>query len=555
MEFTLNEQQQRAVKHFEGPMIILSVAGSGKTHVLTERLVNLIEQHSIPASNILAITFAKKASIEMLDRLDKKLNGQSRKLTVCTFHSLGYRILKEAGHSVELIQNHKQVELFQKAATKAGVVDDTTELMAQVSMAKNSLVPPEELAMSSDKDKQALAKVYQGYELLKRRKGFVDYDDLLCLPYQLLCEDESLLKYYQKRFKFLMIDEFQDSNVVMIELVKLLSNEHQNIWACGDDDQIIHEFRGAHADVFVSFEQHFQGNIQTITMSENFRSSWLILEAANKLISHNKTRIKKEMKTSNGDGEPVRILEAQDEVSEAALIADEIFKLREKGIRYEDMSVLFRVHRLIPHIEAALIKEGTPYTLRNQSLLNRIEIRTALSVMKFLITRETTRGLNTERLHCLTAELFPGRTEFSLNDAFDLGRSYVMRSALTSLEENSLTKIYLSAFGEIVSDHQDFYMLEKGIDYLTQKKETSKGVHLMTIHQAKGLEFEASIIPSVNENILPHFNSMNNIEEERRLMYVAMTRAKKHLIITYLKTKDGQAIPPSRFIKEMGLIS
>lgn len=558
----LNDKQQQAVSHFEGPMVVLSVAGSGKTHVIAERIVHLIENHSVHPTNLLAITFAKKAANEMLDRLEIKLNGTSRKLTVCTFHSLGYRILKETGYPAvqfKVIHNRAQMDMFLKAMSKASVMDEPSVLLSRVSTAKNNLLSPRDLILSEDQDEQALAKVYQEYELMKRRQRLVDYDDLLCLPYRLLSENETLLERYQHRFRFVMVDEFQDSSKVMIELVKLLTNGHHNIWACGDDDQTIHEFRGAAPDVFMVFEKHFNGDLKTVSMNDNYRSSKSIIKAANNLIAHNRTRVKKSMKTRNGNGEPVRVLEVGDEKSEAALIVREIERLREMRVKHQDIAILARVHRLMPFIEAAFITSNIPYTARSGLLFERSDIKVLLGIMNYLFTGKEPSGVDIEKVHFLKGDLFPGVDELSLKDAFDIGSCYILMKSSDAFieEEASLTKTYLDAFEHILSEHDDFTALNKTVDaVLKSKNQYQDGVHLLTIHQAKGLEFNAVIIPGANEGLLPHFNALENssgIEEERRLMYVAMTRARKHLIITYRKHQDGQPVLPSRFINEMQL--
>ena len=563
-QFALNEKQQQAVTHFEGPMMVLSVAGSGKTHVLTERIVHLIQTHSVNPTNLLAITFARKAATEMLYRLETKLNENSEKLTVCTFHSLGYRILKEVGYPAtqfKLIQNNGQMEVFYRAVLNAGVTEDPAQLLLKVSTAKTSLVSPRTLATSEDPDDQTLAKVYLEYEFLKRRQCLVDYDDLLCLPYQLLSGDADLLQHYQKRFQFILVDEFQDSSKVMVELVRLLTNEHRNIWACGDDDQIVHEFRGAKPDVFINFEQYFNGDLQTITMNQNYRSSKNILDAANRLISHNQIRVKKAMTTNNSNGEPIRVLEARDELAEAALIAEEVSRLRDTNVKYSEIAVLARVHRLMPLIEVALLKSGIPYASRNGHLFNRVEVKAVLATMKYLFTNEATKGLDVKKVSRLRKELFPGPALLTLKDAFDIASCYVLTKSPGSLaeDEQTLTKAYLDAFEQVVAEHDDFNELVLNIDTVLRLRDKSiVGVHLLTIHQSKGLEFDAVIIPGANEGILPHFNAIgkiSSIEEERRLMYVATTRARNHLVIIHRKRQDGQTTLPSRFIGEMNLIS
>ena len=310
-EIKFNPQQAEAISHQEGPMIVLSVAGSGKTMVLTERVIHLIEQGFDPA-RLLAITFAKKAVLEIQSRLKKRLNGNGDRALVCTFHSLGYRILKAENSSsigLRLVQNGDQLKLFREAMQKVGMEDDPASVMKKISLAKNDLVSPTDLEGSGKKEDKQLAKVYSCYELLKRRKRLFDFDDLLYLPYQLLKSHEEILGRYQNRFQQILIDEFQDSSKVMVELVKMISQPHRNVWLAGDDDQSIHGFRGARSDIFVSFGKEYGAGAKTITMSRNYRSTGNIIKAANNLISHNNIRVAKQMVTDNEAGEELEIQE------------------------------------------------------------------------------------------------------------------------------------------------------------------------------------------------------------------------------------------------------
>jgi DNA helicase-2/ATP-dependent DNA helicase PcrA len=312
-EIQLNPQQQEAVSHRHGPMIVLSVAGSGKTMVLTERIIHLIE-NGIDSSRLLAITFAKKAVIEIQSRLEKRLNGNGAKTLVCTFHSLAYRILNAQasfGAGFRLIHDGDQLNVFQEAMEEVKIEEDPALLLSKVSLAKNDLTLPEDLEESAKPEDKQLAKVFARYELLKRRKRLVDFDDLLCQPYQILKDRRGTLERYQNRFEFILIDEFQDSSRVMVELVKLLSEHHRNIWLAGDDDQSIHGFRGARSDIFVSFGKEYGSGAKTITMSYNYRSTKNIIQAANNLISHNRVRVEKEMNTDNEAGEEIEILEEE----------------------------------------------------------------------------------------------------------------------------------------------------------------------------------------------------------------------------------------------------
>ena len=245
-EIKFNPQQAEAISHREGPMIVLSVAGSGKTMVLTERVIHLIEEGFDPA-RLLAITFAKKAVLEIQSRLKKRLNGNGDKALVCTFHSLGYRILKaenSLGGGCRLVHDTDQLNLVRYAMEKVKVEDDPALVMSKVSLAKNDLISPADLEGSSRQEDKKIAKVYSCYERLKRRKRLFDFDDLLYLPYQLLKSHGDILERYQSRFQHILIDEFQDSSRVMVELAKMLSQPHRNVWLAGDDDQSIHGFRG-----------------------------------------------------------------------------------------------------------------------------------------------------------------------------------------------------------------------------------------------------------------------------------------------------------------------
>jgi DNA helicase-2/ATP-dependent DNA helicase PcrA len=543
-------------------MIVLSVAGSGKTMVLTERIIHLIENGIDPA-RLLAITFAKKAVQEIQSRLEKRLNGNGDKTLVCTFHSLGYRILKAETlfwSGFRLIHDGDQLNVFSAAMQKVKIEQDPALLLSKVSLAKNDLILPADLEKSPKPEDRMLATVFACYELLKRRKRLVDFDDLLCLPYHILKTRRETLERYQNRFRFILIDEFQDSSRVMVELVKMLSQTHRNIWLAGDDDQSIHGFRGARSDIFVSFEKECGTSARTITMSNNYRSTKNIIQAANNLISHNRVRVAKEMTTDNGDGEEIQILEADNEIAEAELIARKIIGLIETGYRYGEVAVLARVYRLMPLIEAALIKERIPYNSSAGFLYDRRNMKTAVNAIEYLLNRGHGESLDREFLKGVWSDLYPHHEEMNLNAAFEIASTYVLfkgEGEFLDDEAKILKRTYMDAIEYLVSPHQD---LDGFLAHIAEARKVNKSsptgkVTLITIHQAKGLEFQCVIVPGLNDGILPHVNSMEdlvNLEEERRLMYVAMTRAMERLIITYRKRQTGQPITtPSRFLKEL----
>ena len=562
-EIKLNPQQAEAISHREGPMIVLSVAGSGKTMVLTERVIHLIEEGFDPA-RLLAITFAKKAVLEIQSRLKKRLNGNGDKALVCTFHSLGYRILKaenSAAIGFRLIQDLEKLSVFRQAMEKVKVEDDPAVLMSKVSLAKNDLLSPADLEGSSKHEDKKIAKVYSCYELLKRRKRLFDFDDLLYLPYQLFKSHGEILERYQSRFQQILIDEFQDSSRVMVELVKLLSKPHQNVWLAGDDDQSIHGFRGARSDIFVSFGRECGTEAKTITMSHNYRSTGNIIKAANNLIAHNNIRVAKQMVTDNQAGEEVEILEGDNEIAEAEIVAQKILELTDRGYRYGEIAILARLYRLMPLIEGALIKEKIPYNSFGEFFYDRHDMKTAIAAMRCLLTAGPGDTLDQEFLKGIRKDLYAHHEEITLRAAFEIASTYTMikqEGEYVDQEAQILKRTYLDALEYLITPFQDMEGFLAHIEDAKKISQSAEGgkVNLMTIHQAKGLEFKCVIVPGLNEGILPHVNSLEqmimNLEEERRLMYVAMTRAMERLIITYRKRQMGQPITtPSRFLGEL----
>jgi DNA helicase-2/ATP-dependent DNA helicase PcrA len=562
-EIKFNPQQEEAISHREGPMIVLSVAGSGKTMVLTERVIHLIEEGFDPG-RLLAITFAKKAVLEIQSRLKKRLNGNGDRALVCTFHSLGYRILRAESTTCtgfRLVHDGDQLQVFREAMKKVGMADDPASVMSKVSLAKNDLVSPTDLEGSVRQEDKKIAKVYSCYELLKRRKRLYDFDDLLYMPYQLFKAHGEILERYQSRFQHILIDEFQDSSRAMVELVKMLSQPHRNLWLAGDDDQSVHGFRGARPDIFVSFGKECGAGAKTITMNYNYRSTVNIIKAANNLISHNNIRVAKQMVTDNEDGEEVEILEADTEIAEAEIIGKKVLDLTEAGYRFDEIAILARLYRLMPLIEGALIKEKIPYNSFGEFFYDRQDMKTALAAIQHLLKEGPGETLDQEFLNGIRSDLYPHHEEMNLRAAFEIASTYTMNKReeeYVDEDAHILKRTYLDALEYLVSPHQD---LSEFLAHIEEAKKVNQSsprgkVNLMTIHQAKGLEFKCVIIPGLNEGILPHVNSMEqmitNLEEERRLMYVAMTRAMERLIITYRKRQMGQPITAaSRFLGEL----
>jgi len=482
---------------------------------------------------------------------------------LCTFHSLGFRILRaenDAAIAFPLVHDGEQVDLIQQAMKYAGLEDDPASILSKVSLAKNDLISPADLERSEKKEDKQLAKVYATYEMFKRRKRLFDFDDLLYLPYQLLRTHGDILERYQARFQQILIDEFQDSSRVMVELVKMLSQPHRNVWLAGDDDQSIHGFRGARSDIFVSFGKEYGAGAKTITMSYNYRSTGNIIRAANNLISHNNIRVAKQMVTDNEAGEEVEILQGDTEIAEAEIIAQKILDLAEAGYRFDQIAILARLYRLMPLIEGALIKEKIPYNSFGDFLYDRQDMKTAVAAIQYLLKTGPGEELDWHLLNGIREELYLHHEEMTFRAAFEIASTYTMIKGdgkLIDDEAKILKRTCMDALEYLVSQHQEVDDFLSEIEEARRvNKSSSRGkVTIMTIHQAKGLEFKCVIVPGLNEGILPHVNSVEqlvNLEEERRLMYVAMTRAMERLIITSRKRQMGQPITvASRFLREL----
>jgi DNA helicase-2/ATP-dependent DNA helicase PcrA len=347
----------------------------------------------------------------------------------------------------------------------------------------------------------------------------------------------------------------------MVELVKMLSQPHRNVWLAGDDDQSIHGFRGARSDIFVSFGKECGADAKTITMSNNYRSTGRIIRAANNLISHNKRRVAKEMITDNAEGEEIEILEGDNEIAEAEIVAQKILELTDRGYRHGEIAILARLYRLMPLIEATMIKQGIPYSSLSGFLYDRQDMKTAVAAIQYLLKGGPGEGLDCNSLNRIRTDLYTHHEEMTLRAAFEIASTYTMikqEGEYIDQEAQTVKRTYLDALEYLVTPHQD---LDQFLAHIEEAKKINQSsprgkVNLMTIHQAKGLEFKCVIVPGLNEGILPHVNSLEqmimNLEEERRLMYVAMTRAMERLIITHRKTQMGQPITvASRFLREL----
>ncbi len=626
----LNEKQYMAAKQLEGPLLVIAGAGSGKTRMITYRMAYMLEQ-GIHQSNILALTFTNKAATEMAERV-KEITGQRlSNLTVSTFHAFGVKILRKTIDKLGYKDNFSiydqtdKISAIKNAAREMGIHPeslDTFELANLFSAVKMGRTRWN----SGNKQFRELYDSYQEHLFLYNA---VDFDDLINLPIKIFKEFPDVLRSYQEQFKYIMVDEFQDTSLRQYEFIKLLGKRYRNLCVVGDDDQSIYSWRGANYQNIVNFEKDFP-ELTEIKLEQNYRSTKNILAAANKLISHNKNRKEKELWTGVEHGRSIEIFYPDNETKEAEFITEMIQTLvMRDGVKYHDFGILVRTNSLSAIIENALLSDNLPYKVSGgKSFFQRKEIKDIVAYMRILENPDDDvnllRILNTPRRGIGNATLKKIRElselqGYSLYSAMVALRwaadSPVTPKAKESIEEfidlieNFREKIAegeklvptiqrlierIDYWGYLLLEHQKndkvakwkyknigifmdiFDRWEKNPDNKDKKlinflnritlitrdddSDDEKGkINLMTIHASKGLEFEIVFLAGVENNIIPHARSLeenpDNIEEERRLFYVAITRAKKKLFMTCCKTrKIGHEIidtGPSPFLDEI----
>ena len=610
----LNEKQLEAVVHVDGPCLILAGAGSGKTKVLTTRIARLIEI-GIPSYNILAITFTNKAAKEMKERLEKLIPGNYA--FVGTFHSLGVRILRENAQRLgydkdySIIDSDDALSIIKKIMKENSYSSKEitpSYVRNKISNIKNDMLTDNEIDNYYSSGSDSIIKdVYYEYQSVLRKNNSVDFDDLLLLPVKLFMEHKDVLESYQDRFKYILIDEYQDTNEVQYKLSKLLASKYKNIFVVGDPDQSIYMFRGANFRNILNFEKDYK-NALVIPLEENYRSTNNILEAANSVIKNNKERKEKNLWSSRGEGNKIKYLRAYDGKHEIQLVLDEIKKLHDEGYDYNEMSVLYRTNAQARLVEEMFIKGNVPYrVVGSYYFYNRKEIKDLICYLRLILNKddeislmrvinvpkrgigeatirkleETARDNNFSMFEAISKgkelsfkelifELIKDSEEMSLTDLvediliktgireeYESEKNLENELRLDNLEEfKSITKTFEERTGLV--NLEDFLEEVSLVADLSEHQEDNNGVTLMTMHSAKGLEFKVVFLVGMEDGIFPHQNSFfeaQGLEEERRLCYVGITRAKERLYISNAKRRMlyGRDVinPPSRFIKEI----
>ena len=615
----LNDKQREAVYTTDGPVLILAGAGSGKTTVLINRVAYLIGAKNVFPSQILAITFTNKAAAELKSRLETMLGSKGEMVWASTFHSLCVRILRR---DIEKIGYPSSFNIFDRADQLTVVkeclkelnLDDKTypakSILSYIGRAKDELLTPEQFAKSTAGDfrMEKVAQIYELYQKKLQKYGSVDFDDIIMLTVKLFEENKDVLAYYQRKFQYIMVDEYQDTNHAQYRLVSLLADAHKNLCVVGDDDQSIYKFRGANIENILSFEKQYT-NAKVVKLEENYRSTQNILDAANNVIKNNVGRKGKSLWTSKGAGTKIKLIKAQNEHDEGQKIAESIESLSRNGYAYNDFAVLYRTNAQSRVIENMLLRNAIPYrVLGGLRFFDRKEIKDVLAYMKLInnpsdnvslkrIINEPKRGIGKKSVE--DAELMSAQNNISMFEVCQKssGKLKAFADMLMEIKQNNYTiskmvEVILDKTGylealinentveattrienikELVTDAKEY---EKSAEeeptlagYLEKISlvadvdnydETQDVVVLMTLHSAKGLEFPVVFIAGMEDGIFPGYQSMmsnEELEEERRLAYVGITRAKQilHISHAFSRTLFGSTSynQPSRFLAEI----
>jgi DNA helicase II / ATP-dependent DNA helicase PcrA len=624
----LNPAQREAVTTTEGPLLVIAGAGSGKTRVLTHRIAHLLGAAGARANEILAITFTNKAAGEMRERVDTMLGGRARGSWIMTFHSACGRMLRSEAQRLGYRSNFTIYDSADQLRVVKGCLEELERdpkrfvprgIHSQISNAKNQLIGPDDFAarVASFYD-QTVADVYGLYQRRLFASNAVDFDDMLMLTVDALERFPEAREQWQKRFRYILVDEYQDTNHAQYRLLQILAEKHKNVMAVGDPDQSIYAFRGADIRNIMEFERDFPGT-RTIALEQNYRSTNAILRASNAVIAQNRERKEKTLWSELGEGDPVRVLETEDEHAEARFVAAEIAAFVEEGYSGREVAVVYRTNAQSRVLEDVLVRQGIGYqVIGGPRFYERAEVKDLIAYLQAIdnpfdavslqrIANRPRRGVGDTSLgrlqtfadaqgsslweavgraeeagvagaslkavrgfHALMQSLQAGALELSVPDLLE---QVLERSGYLEALENERTveaQGRIENLQELVGVAQEWHeaAAEPSLSSFLQEislysdqdaiREDDGGlVTLMTIHNAKGLEFRAVFMIGMEEGIFPHSRSIeqNDIEEERRLAYVGMTRSKERLTLTHSMRRTlygrSDANMPSRFLDEL----
>lgn len=611
----LNENQKKAVLHVEGPLLVFAGAGSGKTKTLTYRVAYLIEELKVKPSNILAVTFTNKAAEEMKERIKNLLNRNIDFMWIGTFHSMCARILREEinnlGYSknFSILDEEDSIKIIEESIKSLNLPKNyfsSSDIYNKISYIKSRGFFVEDY-LPKDGYEEVLKKIFIKYEEIKKSGNLLDFDDLINFVTKILNISDVISRYYGEKFKFILVDEYQDINPAQHKLLKALTKYNKNIFVVGDDDQSIYKFRGSSSELMLSFKDDFE-KVEVVYLSENYRSTETIVNACKNLISHNKQREDKPLYAIKSGGNKIKLYVAINEIDEARFVVKKIEELREKGINLSQIAILYRTNAQSRTFEEALILFNIPYRIIGGiKFYQRKEIKDIISYLRIILNDKDFLSLERvfnypkigvgektldkiklylEKDNTLVESLekilkdvnnkkiTDGIKKFIENykkwlelkdNIFELINTILNDTQFfENLEEEKRENIY--EFMNIVKEFIDktgSTKLEDFLSYISlisdvDTMDSSDKVTLMTVHAAKGLEFNIVFVVGLEEGLFPHFRSLlskDDIEEERRLLYVAMTRAKDDLYLTYSIRRTKRGIPDfpdaSRFLYEI----
>ena len=627
---TLNSSQQEAVKHIDGPMLILAGAGSGKTKTLTTRLAYLVGVVGIDPANTLTLTFTNKAASQMRQRALEHLS--SSLITpplLCTFHKFGLLFLKfhieklNRNNSFVIIDSDDKKKLLKKITKELKIDLNISFIASEISKYKNSILSPEVVVQKAELlEYKQIASIYLHYQKNIEENNLVDFDDLLMLTYIILESHEDLRKETSQKYQYIMVDEYQDTNELQFQLLKLLCSEHNNLCVVGDDDQSIYGWRGAKIENILEFDTRFE-NCKTIKLETNYRSTQPVLNVANRLIEHNSIRLGKTLTSIKGKGEEVKLLHSFDETIEAHSIALQIKALLNKKVHPDEIAVLYRINALSRSLEEGFTKAGLAFKLiGGMRFYERAEIKDIISYFRVIsnpyddfslmrIINKPKRGIGKTSLDklqkasiSLNIPLFsyiaklineevPNEAPFNISKKLVSTLTLFVKNILDlqNIIQNDISN-FLTQFDEkiAIKNHyihtiegrerllniDEFYgyfreaiqknknlTLDKFLNSISLQSDQDQieqnAITIMSIHASKGLEFEHLFVIGLEEEFFPLLGDGSNMEEERRLGYVAITRAKSDLTLSYVDSRfyKGQRkmMTKSRFLGEAGLIA
>jgi DNA helicase-2/ATP-dependent DNA helicase PcrA len=610
-----NPEQKAAISHSNGPMLVLAGPGSGKTTVIIHRVKRLIEKEHVNPREILVITFTKAAAQQMKRRFLDLGVAEGERVKFGTFHSIFFLILRSAyGYDVEqIIQEEEKWNALKAILQDLDIETNDQEeyirsFLAEVSLMKNELISIKQYE-PKHLPKEEFQKVYQKMELYKNRHNKLDFDDMLVQCYELLLEDENLRKYWQEKYQHILVDEFQDINKAQYECLRLLVKEQENLFVVGDDDQSIYCFRGARPDFMLDFSKDFP-QTKKVILHTNYRSAEKIIRLAEKIIRTNQKRFPKHMKGIGYEGQKIRFFTQKDATSEAEAIAKKIELLRAEGIAFPQVAIIYRTNLQGSLYARILQRKGIPYTMKDKAI-NIYRHWIAQDIIAYLILArneeddEAVKRIINKPTRYISKEFIQEASKMP----YPLLRSFFCCSSMVSWQEDTLTKLqmdicklrqmkahegiifirkvigydrYLADYcayrkaslaglleiaDEITEAAKQTETIEEFIDMMQKMGDMEEsrekrneyhninGVVLTTMHSAKGLEFDAVFLPSLIEGVVPHEKSdtPQGIEEERRLFYVAATRARQRLYLSEIKTRYDNPATRSRFLRELGL--